>query len=210
MCTLRNLRWITAAKRANEKFVFEFSTSLCWLGLLFFCIAQFLLKFSHKPFTRWLGCRVWMRRKKVLFLKEEVCSKILIYAMRLIQFSCSRYLWWLENVLFVSGRLTYCWRSGGSIRGEEELQFLGQQSRTNCSRHSHSSFSVEREVTELDFIFYYFRFISIFPLSDERSTIWHVNPFSRVFFCDEYYMCCNRRAIDGSYGGIYSRIIKWS
>lgn len=68
------------------------------------------------------------------------------------------------------------------MRGEEELQFLGQMSRMNCS---HSSFSVERErereVTELDFIFYYFRFISIFPLSDERSSIWHVNPFSRVF-----------------------------
>lgn len=179
MCTLRNPRWIAAAKSANEKFVFEFSTSLCWLGLLFFALRNF---FSSFPTSLSLT-RVWMRRKKSFIFKRRSLFKILIYAMRLIQFSCSRYLWWLENVLFVSGRLAYIAdRAAAQCAGKKNYNFwVNRVARTAVVTVTAAFRSRERWRNWILF-FYYFRFISIFPPSDERSTIWHVNPFSRGFF----------------------------
>lgn len=146
--------------------------------------------------------RVWMRRKKVLFLKEEVCSKILIYAMRLIQFSCSRYLWWLENVLFVSGRLTYCWRSGGSIphaRGRRITIFGSNESH---ELQSQQLFGRERAREGGDGIGFYFLLFSLhFHFSSEWRTIVYLackSILKGFFLWRTHYMCCNGRAIDDS------------
>lgn len=189
MCTLRNPRWIAAAKRANGIFVFEFSTSLCWLGLLFFALRNFFSSFPTSLSLDDSGVnetkKSFIFKRRSLFKDFDLCyatHTVFMFEISLVTWEC-----------FVCQRSAYILlterRLNSSCAGKKNYNFWVKWVAWTAVTAAFRSRESERGRWR-NWI-YFLLFSLHFHFSSEWRTIVYLacKSILKGFFCDEHTTC---------------------